>query len=223
MSITENRLYYGDNLDILQRYFESSSVDLIYLDPPFNSDQNYNILFEEKNGSLSKSQIKVFKDTWHWSREAEEVYRAIILQGGGVAQVIQAFRSFLGSNDMMAYLVMMAPRLMELRRVLKPTGSIYLHCDSTASHYLKLLMDSIFLPINFRNEIIWRRTGSNKSNKMYGPIHQTILFYAKTNSAYFKPQKGPYTKEYVEDFFREHDDRGGVSISCAHGPGEKKR
>ena len=142
--MTSNSLYYGDNLDILRRYVEDESVDLIYLDPPFNSNQTYNILFQEKDGTQSASQIKAFGDTWHWDEAAARSYEDAVEAGGQVAEAMQAFRKLIGSNDMLAYLSMMAPRLVELRRVLKPTGSLYLHCDPTASHFLKLLLDAIF-------------------------------------------------------------------------------
>ena len=137
-------LYYGDNLDILRRYLKDETVDLVYLDPPFNSAQNYNAFFHEKDGTDAASQIRAFEDTWSWNQESQSVYEELILQPGKVSEVMQAFRTFLGTNDMMAYLAMMAPRLVELRRVLKPTGSLYLHCDPTASHYLKLLCDAVF-------------------------------------------------------------------------------
>ena len=141
----ENTLYYGDNLDILREYIEDNSIDLIYLDPPFNSKQSYNVLFAEKNGTQSPAQIKAFGDTWHWDIKTEETYREIVENlPKEIADLIRAMRSFLGENDMMAYLVMMAIRLQELHRILKPTGSIYLHCDPTASHYLKLIMDAVF-------------------------------------------------------------------------------
>jgi len=214
-----NTLYYGDNLDILRRYIEDESIDLVYLDPPFKSSQNYNVLFEEKNGSKSMAQIKAFEDTWHWSQEAESTYHDIVVGGRKISEVVQAFRDFLGENDMMAYLVMMTPRLIELYRVLKSTGSIYLHCDSVASHYLKILMDAIFGPTNFRNEIIWRRTAYNKSTKRYGPIHQTILFYGKTSDIHFSPQTTPYTKDYVEKYFTQKDDRGRYQSVALTGPG----
>ena len=150
-----NFLYYGDNLNILRRYVRDESADLIYLDPPFNSNQTYNVLFQEKNGSQSASQIKAFGDTWHWDETAARSYEAM-----------RAFRKLLGTNDMLAYMSMMAPRLVELRRALKPSGSLYLHCDSTASHYLKLLLDSIFGPVYFRNEVVWKRTSAhNDPNK----------------------------------------------------------
>ena len=144
-----NSLYYGDNLDILRRYVRDESADLIYLDPPFNSNQTYNVLFQEKDGSQSASQIKAFGDTWHWDEQAARSFEETVEAGGQVAESMRAFRQILGSNDMLAYLSMMAPRLVELRRVLKETGSLFLHCDPTASHYLKIVLDSIFGPINF--------------------------------------------------------------------------
>jgi site-specific DNA-methyltransferase (adenine-specific) len=145
MSSWKNQLYFGDNLDILRTYIPTGSVDLIYLDPPFNSKATYNVLFQEKSGDKSTAQITAFEDTWHWGRESEDSYHEVVTTGPKkLADLLQALRSFLGTNDMMAYLTMMAIRLVELHRVLKSTGSIYLHCDPTASHYIKLLMDSIF-------------------------------------------------------------------------------
>ena len=139
----KNRLYYGDNLAVLREHIADRSVDLIYLDPPFNSRQDYNVLFAEKDGHRSAAQITAFKDTWEWNEEAARSYEEVVEQGGRVADAMRAFRTLLGGSDMLAYLAMIAPRLVELRRVLKDTGSIYLHCDPTASHYLKLLMDLI--------------------------------------------------------------------------------
>src|SRR4030067_1805907 len=156
----QNTLYFGDNLDILRKHIADESVDLIYLDPPFNSNATYNVLFEEKSGGKSAAQITAFDDTWHWGMESEKAYREVITRGPDkVAMLLEALRSFLGSNDMMAYITMMAGRLAELRRVLKPSGSIYLHCDPTASHYLKTLMDQVFGPQNFRNEVNWHYGG----------------------------------------------------------------
>jgi DNA modification methylase len=132
MHTDKNKLYYGDNLQVLREYIPDASVDLIYLDPPFNSRQDYNVLFAEKDGSRSASQITAFKDTWEWNEEAARSYEEVIEQGGRVADAVRAFRTLLGGSDMLAYLAMMAPRLIELRRVLKETGSIYLHCDPTA-------------------------------------------------------------------------------------------
>lgn len=175
----ENTLYYGDNLDILREHIKDNSIDLIYLDPPFKSNQDYNILFKEKNGSKSVAQIKAFEDTWHWCREAEETYIEIAEKlPKKVADLIRAFRSFLGENDMMAYLVMMAIRLQELYRVLKPTGSIYLHCDPTASHYLKLLMDAVFNYKNFCNEIIWHYRKWPAGKYTFQKNHDVLFFYS---------------------------------------------
>ncbi len=140
-----NQLFYGDNLDILRHHIAAESVDLIYLDPPFYSNRNYNVLFREKSGESSPAQIQAFTDTWAWDRAAEAASDELIDTGPhNVATMISAMREFVGRNDMMAYLVMMAQRLVELHRVLKPTGSLYLHCDPTASHYLKILLDTVF-------------------------------------------------------------------------------
>ena len=155
---TANTLFYGDNLDILRAYIEDETVDLVYLDPPFNSNANYNVLFKAPGGEGSAAQIEAFDDTWHWNLSAERAFDEVTQSGNSdAANMLMAMRSFLRENDMMAYLAMMAVRLIELHRVLKPTGSLYLHCDPTASHYLKILLDAIFGKINFRNEIIWQR------------------------------------------------------------------
>ncbi len=170
-------LYYGDNLDILRRYLKDETVDLVYLDPPFNSAANYNAFFQEKDGTAAASQIKAFEDTWEWNMDAEAMFKELTEQPGKVAEVMSAFMTFLGRNDMMAYLAMMAPRLVELRRVLKPTGSLYLHCDPTASHYLKLLCDAILHKDNFRSEIVWRRNASKGLAFKGYPSNHDILFY----------------------------------------------
>jgi site-specific DNA-methyltransferase (adenine-specific) len=159
-----NKLYYGDNLGVLREHIASESVDLIYLDPPFNSNANYNILFKSKTGDGSDAQIEAFEDTWHWNDHAEDDFDQVIRSGNtDAAELLRAMRAFLGENDMMAYLAMMAVRLIELHRVLKPTGSLYLHCDPTASHYLKLLLDAVFGAVNFGNEIIWQRQNAKRA------------------------------------------------------------
>jgi DNA modification methylase len=180
--MAENVLYYGDNLDILRRYIPDETVDLIYLDPPFKSDQDYNVLFAEQNGSRSSAQIKAFEDTWRWDQASAEAYQRVVEGGGKVAQAMLAFRTYLAENDMMAYLSMMAPRLQELKRVLKLTGSIYLHCDPTASHYLKILMDAIFGPSNFQNEIVWHYRKWPAGRYTFQRNHDIILFYSKSGS-----------------------------------------
>ena len=219
--MAENVLYYGDNLEILRRYIKGETVDLVYLDPPFKSDQDYNILFAERNGSQAAAQIKAFEDTWHWDKVSAAAYQEIVETGPTrVSQVMQAFRTFLGENDMMAYLSMMAPRLVELQRAIKQTGSIYLHCDPTASHYLKMLMDAVFGIRNFRSEIIWRRTNAhNKILRKYGPIHDVILFYTKTDNFVFHPGTRPYSKGYIGERFVHVDSRGRYQTNYLTGPG----
>jgi DNA modification methylase len=200
-----NYLYYGDNLDVLRRHMKDESVDLVYLDPPFNSSQDYNVLFDEKNGTRSKAQIKAFEDTWRWDQFSAEAYQETAEAGGKVADALRAFRTFLRDSDMLAYLSMMAPRLVELRRVLKPTGSIYLHCDPKASHYLKMLMDAVFGPEHFLNEIVWKRTSAHSSAKRYGPIHDTILFYRRSDVGFWRGGHQGYDESYV----RQRFSRGG--------------
>ena len=196
-----NTLYYGDNLDILRRYIPDEHVDLVYLDPPFKSNQNYNVLFKEKNGNQAASQIRAFEDTWTWSQDDEEVFADIVTKGGKVADCLQAFRTFLGPCDMLAYLVMMAPRLVELRRVMKQTASIYLHCDQTASHYLKILMDAIFGPANFKNEIDWVRTNAhNFRSRHFQRICDILLFYTKSDIYTWNEQFQPYSPEQLKRY-----------------------
>jgi DNA modification methylase len=198
-------LYYGDNLDILRRYLKDETVDLVYLDPPFNSAQNYNAFFHEKDGTDAASQIHAFEDTWHWDIETKKAYDAVTEQPGKVSDVMQAFYTFLGGNDMMAYLTMMSSRLVELRRVLKSTGSLYLHCDPTASHYLKLLCDAILGKDNFRNEIIWKRANAHNDPKRYGRISDTILYYSKSENPIWNAQHTAYREEYYESHFKQDE------------------
>lgn len=206
----ENFLYYGDNLDILRRYVKDASVDLVYLDPPFNSNATYNVLFKERDGSEAASQIRAFDDTWTWGADDEAIFSEIQLAGGRVADCLAAFRQFLGPCDMLSYMVMMAPRLMELRRIMKPTASIYLHCDSSASHYLKMLMDAIFGPENYRNEIIWKRTGAHSDSATCGRTHDIILFYTKGKTFTWNSQYQAYDQQYIETHYRLKDSTGRV-------------
>ncbi len=178
-SMADNKLFYGDNLDVLRRYVRDESVDLIYLDPPFNSRQDYNVLFAEKDGTRSSSQITAFEDTWEWNLDAERAYQEVVERGGWVSNAMQAFRTFLGNSDMMAYLAMMAPRLIELKRVLKVTGSIYLHCDPTASHYLKMLMDAVFRPEQFRTRLSGSAHLGGNALTRFASSHDVLLFYAR--------------------------------------------
>jgi site-specific DNA-methyltransferase (adenine-specific) len=182
--ITENTLFYGDNLPILREHIPEESIDLIYFDPPFNSNRSYNVLFKEESGQESESQIVAFDDTWHWGEMAETTYCELATQAPPhVGQMIGALRQFIGANQMMACLVMMAERLVELHRVLKPTGSLYLHCDPTASHYLKVVLDTNFGPEGFRAEIAWKRTAAHsdtkQGRKQHGRVHDAIFYYTK--------------------------------------------
>jgi DNA modification methylase len=205
---TKNTLFYGDNLSILREKVADESVDLIYLDPPFNSKQDYNVIFRERGGKRSTSQELVFGDTWEWSPKADEVCKELIEGGGPLSEVIRAFRTFLGTSDMMAYLTMMAPRLRELHRVLKPTGSLYLHCDPTASHYLKMLMDAVFGPQFFRNEIIWKRTTAHSSAKRFAPVHDVLLYFSKTKACTWNPARIAYSQDYLDKYYRFDDGDG---------------
>ena len=207
-----NKLYFGDNLDILREHVDAESVDLIYLDPPFNSNATYNVLFREKSGEQSAAQITAFDDSWQWGMESESAYHDVVMDGPkALADLLEAMRSFLGQNDMMAYLTMMAQRIAELHHVLKSTGSIYLHCDPTASHYLKLILDAVFGATRFRNEIVWRRTTAHSDSKRYGANIDIILFYTKGDQWTWNPQYQPYDEAYIARF--RHKDPDGRAWS----------
>src|SRR6266487_1327331 len=204
--ITENTLFYGDNLAILREHIASESIDLIYLDPPFNSNRNYNVLFKDESGIESEAQITAFEDTWHWNETTASAYEEMTIHAPPhVSKMISALYSAIGTNQMMAYLVMMAIRLMELHRVLKPTGSLYLHSDPTASHYLKVVLDTIFRPQNFRNEIIWKRkTGrgdTGGTSRKFGNVTDILLFYGKSSETTFNQLFRANDPEYIEKFF----------------------
>jgi len=200
-----NVLYFGDNLEILRNreYFPDECIDLIYLDPPFNSKKDYNVLFKENGGVESEAQIKAFTDTWHWTQAAENTYHDIVVNGPlKVGKLIGALHDAIGHNDVMAYLVMMTARLVELHRVLKPTGSLYLHCDPTASHYLKLVLDQIFGPANFRSEITWKRFSSHGNvYRSYGRVHDILFFYTKSDKWTWNQTYRPLSEKYIGSFF----------------------
>ena len=195
-AVMTNTLYYGDNLDILREHVPDESVDLVYLDPPFNSNASYNVLFKEQSGEESPAQIRAFNDTWQWTQESQRTFENEIMLNpstpDNVKEMVSAFRQFIGSNAMMAYLVMMTPRLVELRRVLKPTGSIYLHCDPTASHYLKVLMDAVFGADKFRNEITWKRSHpKGHAFTRFASNHDVILAYGSDEDTIWNPTYTP--------------------------------
>lgn len=207
--ITQNTLFYGDNLDILRDYIPTESVDLIYLDPPFNSSRTYNVLFKYESGEESEAQIAAFEDTWHWNRAAFDAYQELVTEAPErVSRMIEALHEFIGPSQMLAYLVMMTIRLVELHRVLKPTGSLYLHCDPTASHYLKVVLDTICGPENFRSEIIWQRTSSHNDSKKWGAVHDVIFYYGKSKRVTWNPIFIGYDQGYIDDFYRYEDERG---------------
>ena len=221
-----NKLYFGDNLDIMREHIKDESVDLIYLDPPFNSNANYNVLFKTPKGHESVSQIEAFEDTWHWNEQAEREFGELVRCGNSdVSEMIQALRRFLGENDMMAYLTMMANRLLELHRVLKPTGSLYLHCDPTASHYLKIVLDGVFGKTNFRSEISWKRSSAHndakQGRKQYGNIRDVILFYTKSNDWNWNWLYTVYDEKYLNDFYKHIEAGSGrrYQLDNLTGPG----
>ena len=213
VKFSPNTLYYEDNLVVLRDCFENECVDLIYLDPPFNSKADYNVLFREKTTEDSTAQIRAFRDFWTWDAQANRAYKYLLAEAPeDVGNVIIAFHNFLGKTNMLAYLVMIGIRLLELHRVLRSSGTIFLHCDPTASHYLKLLMDSIFGIRNFRNEIIWKRTsahsGESQSRRSYGSIHDVILYYSKSETYKYYQQYTKYDEKYLNDFYYHKDKNG---------------
>ncbi len=203
-----NRLFYADNLVALRDHVADASVDLVYLDPPFNSNASYNILFRSPAGHAAESQIQAFEDSWHWNDAAEDAFEQVMRSGRSRAfDLLRAMRAFLGENDMMAYLAMMAIRLIELHRVLKPSGSLYLHCDPTASHYLKLLLDAVFGPENYVNEITWKRTSAHNDSGRFGRNTDIILFYSRGPKRVWNPIHGGYDADYLARF-RNRDPDG---------------
>ncbi len=211
-SITQNTLFYGDNLNILRDYIPDKSIDLIYLDPPFNSNRNYNVLFKDESGQDSEAQITAFEDTWHWNQAAEDTYSELIHNAPEqVSRMISALRDFIGANQMTAYLVMMTARLIELHSVLKNTGSLYLHCDPTASHYLKIVLDAIFGVQNFRNEIVWKRMNPSgfKGKTSIGKGHDIIFLYSKTENFIYNSIYLPYSDEYISQRFHHIEEETG--------------
>lgn len=203
-----NRLFCGDNLDVLQKEIPPESVDLVYLDPPFNSSQDYNVIYREADGTKAAAQLRVFEDTWRWNPISSQAYQQIVIEGGPVSQAMQAFHALMDDKDMLAYLSMMAPRLLALHRVLKPTGSIYLHCDQTAAHYLKVLMDAIFGAGNFRVEITWKRTNVHSDAKRWSPVADTLLYYGKSQTVTWNVPYQPYSPKYLRDKYRHVDADG---------------
>jgi site-specific DNA-methyltransferase (adenine-specific) len=213
--VQTNALYYGDNLGILHDFIPDESVDLIYLDPPFNSNRDYNLIFRDQSGNKADAQILAFEDTWTWGPDASSVYDYLTNTArhhghvpDAVSQIVAALRTGIGPSEMLAYLVEMTVRLVELHRVLRPTGTLYLHCDPTASHYLKLVLDAIFGPKNFRNEVVWKRTSSHNDSVRFGRVHDVILVYAKTEATKFNMLRTALDESYVTKVYRNVDADG---------------
>lgn len=219
-----NRLYFGDNLEVLNEHVADESVDLVYLDPPFNSNRNYSVIFGRNRAvDESAAQIQAFEDTWRWTHTTEVLIGDLSNTAPQrVADALSAYYTLLGESEALAYLTNMTPRLLELYRVLKPTGSLFLHCDPTMSHYLKVLLDAIFDASNFRSEIIWKRTTAHSSAKRYGPVHDVILFYAKDSKRYtWNKLHQAYGEKYVKSKYRfdDKDGRGLYRLSDMTGSG----
>ncbi len=196
----------------MRESFKDELIDLVYLDPPFNSKRDYNLLFKTPKGHKSEAQITAFYDSWHWGDQAEREFDELIHQPNtDVAQVMKALRAFLGENDMMAYLTMMANRLLELHRVLKPTGSLYLHCDPTASHYLKIVLDGVFGKEHYQNEIIWKRTSTHSDSKTWSRVADSIFFYTKSGDFTWNTPRDLHSEEYLASKYR-YDDNDGRGV-----------
>lgn len=233
-----NRLYFGDNLDILREHVAAESVDLVYLDPPFNSKADYNVLFKTTSGEASAAQATAFKDTWEWDEKAAEAYHELMMSGAvpdRLKKLMEALKVFLTGdtgkrgNSMMAYLTMMALRLVELHRVLKSTGSLYLHCDPTASHYIKLILDGVFGFQGFMNEITWQRTGAHNDARRFGNVADVIFFYTKSSTYTWKTLFTPYEQAYIDERYRYVDEKSGrrfwanTMTAAGHGPARQFR
>lgn len=221
-----NWLYCGDNLEILKRFISDETVDLVYLDPPFSRNRAYSLIFQDESGRTSDAQLATFDEYWHWGPTAARHYEFLTNaeeHGGrvphGLSDLIGALHSSIRPSPLLAYLVEMTTRLVELRRVLKPTGSLYLHCDPTASHYLKLILDSIFGPEKFRNEIVWKRTHSHGSALRWGDVHDVLLYYGKTDRPTWNRVDQPYDESYLASKYRHYDERGRYRLVVLTAPG----
>lgn len=218
-----NNLFYGDCLEVLRKHVKDESVDLIYLDPPFNSNRDYNVLFKEQTGAPAEAQVKAFTDTWKWSPDLYAEWDEFVdtCPNQPLVSLMQSFIQYLKRNDVTAYLARMTPRLYELHRVLKPTGSLYLHCDPAASHYLKIILDMIFGPTVFRNEVVWKRTSAHNSAKRWGPIHDVLHFYTKSKQFTWNDVPQAYDEKYINDFYRYEDEGGRYRVGDLTGSGTR--
>ncbi|PNE11678.1 MAG: site-specific DNA-methyltransferase [Beijerinckiaceae bacterium] len=218
-----NKHYFGDNLDVLRDHIDQESVDLVYLDPPFNSQENYNVLFKERSGAGVGAQVEAFRDTWKWEDGAANAYEDVMRFNGDVALVLKGYRTWLHQSPMMAYLAMMGARLIEMRRTLKSNGTLYLHCDSTASHYLKILMDAIFGVESYRNELFWKRSNPKSHISTNFPIcTDTILRYSKADRVTYHQPYGDHDPEYVAKAYKYDDENGVYRLLPLLNPNDKR-
>jgi DNA modification methylase len=218
----KGHLYLGENLDVLRKRVPDESVDLVYLDPPFNSGSVYTATFRKRGEGGPTAGVPAFRDTWRWGPENERALGEALERHEGLREFMGFLIRSLGKGDLSAYLVMMAPRLVELHRVLKPTGSLYLHCDPTAGHYLKVILDQIFGPRNFRSEIVWKRTSAHSSAKRWGPVHDVILFYTKGEAYTWNPVYQAYEERYIREEYRHRDEKGRYALADLTGAGDRE-
>lgn len=224
----DNHLYYGDNLTIMQ-HMPKHCVDLIYLDPPFNSKKNYNLMYKTMTGLPVPEQVDAFCDTWEMDAEKEELakHMPVLMREYGVEDYyVEFWRLWINAlrhtqPHLLAYLIYMVQRLLHMKSILRPTGSIYLHCDPTASHYIKVMMDGIFGHKHFQNEIIWKRTGAHGRAKRWGPIHDTILFYTASDNYIWNRTFEKYDQSYIDNFYRFNDEHGQYRLVTLDGPGTR--
>jgi DNA modification methylase len=218
----KGQLYLGDNLEVLRRRVPDGSVDLVYLDPPFNSGTDYAFVFCKRGSGEPERRTLAFGDTWWWGEESEKALEEVLDRHESLGELLGLIARSPGKEGLSAYLVMMAVRLIELHRVLKPTGSLYLHCDPTASHYLKVVLDQIFGPENFRSEIVWKRTSAHSSARRWGPVHDVILFYTKGEGYTWNVLHQAYREGYMEREYRFRDDRGRYAPADLTGAGSRE-
>ena len=222
-----NWLYYGDNITIMREKLNKGSVDLIYLDPPFKSDTNYNLMYRTMTGKPVPEQVIAFSDTWELDAAKIEIANTmpVLMRESGVSEYyVDFWRLWMNAlrhsnKELLAYLIYMVQRLLYMKSILRPTGSIYLHCDPTASHYIKVMMDAIFGHENFRNEIIWKRTGSHGGSRRWGPVHDVLLFYTKSDKYTWNREFQSYDEGYLNQFYRFSDDRGRYRLVTLTGAG----
>jgi site-specific DNA-methyltransferase (adenine-specific) len=198
-----NRLYFGDNLDWLSK-IPRESVDLIYLEPPFNSKATYNLLYKSPDGSAAQSHYQAFVDSWQWSEAANHAFARVVASHTPASEILVALKNYMHESDMMAYLAMMTARLIEMHTLLKDTGSLFLHCDPTASHFLKIILDTVFGPEGFRTEIIWQRTTpKGLAFTKFPSTHDVLLSYTKGKKPKWHQQFTLNRPEYTGKYYSQ--------------------